>query len=133
LPHFRQSWHNPVVDTFPDLSRRPAIKTRTSLPADPTLRDPMQSGAEATSLQFPRARRQWDITIEHLTWEDVEKLDDFVRHKACYGANPFFFRDARNPRNPKNLVVKFSVCPSSSDSVVEGEIRQTCTFQLREV
>jgi len=123
------------VETFPDLSRRPAIKTRTGLAADPTLRDPMQSGAEATALQFPRARRQWEVTIEHMTWDDVQALDDFVRLTACYGANPFFFPDNRNPKNPLQLAVKFSVCPSYTDSTAldeNGAITQTVAFQIRE-
>ena len=136
LPETGQRWHNPAVVTFPEISRRPAIKTRTGT-SDPTLRDQMQNGAEATGLQFGRGRRTWDVTIENLTADDQTALETFYRDTSAkgsaYGVNPFLFVDNRDPRNPVSLHVKFAQLPSFTDVAVSEGIGQNCTFQLREV
>ncbi len=121
---------------FPEISRSPAIKTRTGT-SDPTLRDQMQNGAEATGLQFGRGRRQWDVTIENLSPDDVTALTNFYRdtsaHGSAYGVNPFLFPDNRDRRNPVALRVKFAQLPTFTDVAVGEGIGQNCTFQLREV
>jgi hypothetical protein len=133
LPERASRWHNRVVLTFPELTRKPALKTRRS-DVDSTLRDPLQNGGTATATQFTRFRRQWDVTIEHLIPSDIDAMDDFVDTKAVQGTNEFFFTDERDPTNPKTLLVKFSILPSYIDEgFVEGYFRQTCNFQLREV
>lgn len=118
---------------FPELSRQPALKTHgTTL--DPTLRDSYDNGMESTRARFTRARRQWDVSIDFLTPEDVIVLQAFVDNKAVYGANLFLFPDNRDPENPIAYRVRFSTLPSYSDTGnVGGDFRQNCTFQIREV
>jgi hypothetical protein len=121
---------------FPELSRRPALKTRQTT-VDPTLRDPMTNGAEATNAQFTRARRQWDVSIDFLTPADVQQLEDFVNARtdgAFFGTNPFYFTDNRDLSNPRQLNVRFATLPAYNDAGdVEGEKRQNCTFTIREI
>ncbi|HZL20546.1 MAG TPA: hypothetical protein VFG23_22635 [Polyangia bacterium] len=123
---------NPAVD-FPQLSRKPALKTRTQT-IDPTLRDSMENGMETTRAKFTRVRRQWSVAIDFLTPADVAILENFVVKQAVYGANIFLFPDQRDPRNPVWYKVRFATIPSFSDAGnVEGEFRQNCTFEIREV
>lgn len=118
---------------FPELSRKPALKTRGST-LDPTLRDSMENGAEATGIRWTKRRRQWTVTIEALTPDDYDALEDFVVNQAMFGANIFSFPDVRNPKSPQSYLVRFSTIPDYTDTgSVEGEFRQNCTFVLREV
>ena len=94
----------------------------------------MDNGMESTKAKFTRRRRQYSVTIEHLTNGDVDRMDDFVELEAVYGANSFLFLDPRNPKKPAYLTVRFSSLPQYTDEgSVEGEFRQTCSFTLREV
>lgn len=133
LPKPGNLGHNlPVLD-FPQLSRKPALKTHRAH-LDPTLRDNYENGMEATRAKFTRRRRQWDVTIDNLTPADMEALDDFIENKAVYGTNIFNFPDVRDPQNPKTYQVRFSVLPSPSDAGnVDGGFAQNVTFQIREV
>jgi hypothetical protein len=133
LPDTATLGHNPRVLTFPQLSRKPALKTRGTM-LDPTLRDSYENGMEATRARFTRTRRQWEIAIDALTPADVKRLQDFVELQAVYGANPFLFTDVRDPRNPEQVTVRFSVLPAYMDAGnVAGEFRQNATFSLREI
>lgn len=119
--------------TFPELSRKPALKTKTST-NDPTLRDTMENGMETTRAKFTRRRREWSVTIDFLTWADVNFLDLFVENVAVYGANIFLFSDERDKHSPKILTVRFSELPKFDDADwVQDQFRQNCTFALREV
>lgn len=121
------------METFPELSRKPALKTKRST-VDPTKRDAMENGFEASALRFTRGRRQWDFTIDLMTPADVALLDDFVENTAAYGSTPFLFNDERDPSNPVQLTVRFATLPTYTD--VDGTaigVRQKCTFTLREM
>lgn len=133
LPETGNLRHKLAVLPFPQLSRKPAIKTRQRT-EDPTLRDPMENGAEATALQWTRGRRSWDITFDRLTQADWATLENFVRNQAKYGANIFTFQDDRDPRNPKTRKVRFAVIPEpeDADNTKDG-VRQNVTFTIREV
>ena len=122
-----------LLPDFPQLSRKPALKTRgTTL--DPTIRDSYENGMESTRARSTRQRRQWSVSIDLLTPADVEQLQEFVVRKAVYGANAFFFADQRDPKNPQSYRVRFATIPAYTDAGhVEGEFRQNCTFELREV
>jgi len=121
------------VLNFPRLSRKPALKTRgTTL--DPTLRDSMENGMESTRARFTRPRRQWEVSIDALTPADARKLQTFVELEAVFGANPFLFRDNRDPRHPEQLTVRFSTLPAFVDAgSIASEFRQNVTFTIREV
>ena len=118
---------------FPELSRKPALKTREST-LDPTLRDDLENGMESTMAQFTRFRRQFDVTIDLLTPADKRVMDNFVQKKAVGGANEFLFLDESDPTQPEELIVKFATLPSyvDKDNTANGK-RKTCTFTLREV
>lgn len=135
LPETSKLRHNlpvPAFSNFPELSRKPALKTRT-ITIDPTLRDPMENGVEATSVRYTRRRRQFDVSIDMLTQDDYDELEDFVQTKAVFGSNVFLFPDNRNPRSPRMLQVKFSTLPAYTEvDNREDGVRQNCTFQLRE-
>jgi hypothetical protein len=136
LLDFSNLRHNPSVTaypTFPELSRSPTLRTRGST-IDPTLRDTMDNGMETTRAKFTRRRRQWSWGIDFLTNEDVEALESFVLNIANYGANIFLFQDPRNQDNPQTYTVRFSVIPAYLDAGwIDGEYRQNCTFEIREV
>ncbi len=120
--------------TFPQLSRKPALRTRgTTL--DPTIRDSYENGMESTRARYTRPRRQWDYAIDFLTPADVRRLQNFVEKKAVFGALPFIFPDpARDPSTPSYPNVRFSTLPSYTDAGnVDGQFRQNCAFQIREV
>ena len=118
---------------FPELSRKPALRTKTST-IDPTLRDTMENGMETTRAKFTRRRRQYSVSIDLLTPADVQLLEQFVENIVTYGALPFIFFDHRDPTNPLQLLVRFSVLPAFTDcGWVAGFFRQNCTFELREV
>ncbi len=122
-----------ALASWPELSRKPALKTKRKT-SDPTMRDPMESGAEASRLRFPRGRREWDVTIDALTPADLQALDDFVTNVAEYGNNPFLFTDDRDPTNIVTLTVRFSKIPDLTDAGnVEAEFRQNVTFSIREL
>lgn len=132
LPESGNLRDNLGVLYFPELSRKPALKTRRAH-LDPTLRDSFENGAEATRPQNKSRRRQWDVSIDALTPDDVDKLDFFLEKEAVYGSNGFIFPDNRDPRNPRQYRVRFSVLPAMTDAGnVKGEFRQNCTFQIRE-
>lgn len=89
---------------------------------------------ESTRARFTRRRRQWAVVIEFLTNQEWRTLEIWVQNTAVYGANIFFFPDARDPENPEQLMVRFSKLPEYSDAGwIEGEFRQNCAFELREV
>jgi len=133
LPESGNPSDNLAVLTFPQLSRKPALKTHGTM-IDPTLRDPMENGMETTRARYTRMRRQWEISIDMLKPGDVLKLQSFVERKTIYGAQVFLFPDPRDPKNPQNYQVRFSTLPAYTDSGnVEGEFRQDCTFTIREV
>jgi hypothetical protein len=89
---------------------------------------------ESTRAKFTRSRREWTLTIEYLSWDDVALLDQFVQTTVQYGALAFIFPDLRNPQNPQQYVVRFSKLPEYTDSGwVEDGYRQNLTFELREV
>jgi hypothetical protein len=118
---------------FPDLSRKPALKTKDSL-VDPTLRDNMENGMETTRAKFTRPRRQWTVTIEFLSATDKIRLQDFVEDIAVYGANIFRFPDFRDATNPVWYSVRFSKLPNYEDEGwVEDTFRSSTTFEIREV
>ncbi len=118
---------------FPELSRKPALKTKRKT-NDPTMRDPMESGAEASRLRFPRGRREWTLTVDALTPADVTALDSFVVDIAGYGSNPFLFTDDRDPTNVQTFTVRFSALPDLTDAGnIEAEFRQNATFTLKEL
>lgn len=117
---------------FPQLSRKPALKTRGSQ-LDATLRDNYENGMESTRARFTRRRRQWDYTIELLTPEDMLALDKFVE-AVQQGALPFLFQEYRNPSGTEFHNVRFLKVPDYTDAgYVEGYFRQNCTFTIREV
>ena len=119
--------------TFPELSRQPALKTKTSSD-DPTLRDKLENGMEATRAKFRRRRRTFAFTTEHLTADDLDKLEYFVVNVAVFGANIFFFPNTVDRRNPVNLLVRFAVIPKyDGEKWAVDQIRQDTTFELREV
>ncbi len=123
----------PAYPTFPELSRKPALKTKTTS-LDPTLRDPMENGMVASRAAFTRRRRKWSVTIDALTPNDVAALEAFVMEDAVFGAQMFFFADTRDPRNPQQYLVRFDVIPSYTDAgSIEGEFRQGCSFEIGEV
>lgn len=118
---------------FVELSVRPALKTKTTTD-DPTLRDDMANGMQTTRAKFTRQRRTWTVTIENLSFNDVARLDDFVRNVAVYGASIFYFPDRRDPRHPLQYAVRFSKMPEYTDVgwIVESN-RQNTTFEIKEV
>ena len=119
--------------TFPELTRKPALKTRGTR-IDTTLRDPMSNGAEASRASATRRRRQWEYTIDALTPADYTALEEFVENVAEGGANPFLFQDLRDPTNPQTFTVRFSTIPAYQDAgSLQGEFRQNCTFTIREL
>jgi hypothetical protein len=121
-----------VSTPFPTLSRKASLKTRETT-LDPTLRDSYENGMESTRARYTRRRRQWDVTIDHLTPADIALLDSFVTTVAVYGAQIFTFPEYRF-YNPAGYQVRFSALPAySDDGNVEGQFRQNCTFQIREV
>jgi len=133
LPETRNLSHNHPAMDFPTLSRKPALKTREST-IDPTLRDSLENGMETSRARFTRRRRQFDVSIEHLTPADKTTLEDFVETDAVFGALSFNFPDNRDPANPVSLNVRFSTIPSYVEAGnEEGVFRQNCTFQIREV
>ena len=123
-----------IYPAFPRLSRSPALKTKGSYATDPTLRDPLEDGLETTRAKFTRSRREYAVTLEHMTWADVEKLRYFVENVAIFGAKIFYFTDKRNKRKPAQLMVRFSKLPTEDDEDwVSDQFRQKITFDLREV
>ena len=119
---------------FPRLSRRPALKTKTSYAIDPTLRDDMANGMETTRAKFTRARLQYAITFEAMTNADIAALRDFVENVAVFGANIFWFTDARDKKNPKQLMVRFANLPAWDDQDwISDQFRQRFTLTIREV
>lgn len=119
--------------TFPELSRKPALKTKTST-NDPTLRDTMENGMESTRAKFRRRRREWSVSIDFLSWSDHAILEAFVQKIAVFGANIFLFTDERDKHSPRVLTVRFSEIPKYEDADwVQDQFRQNCTFALREV
>ena len=136
LLDFRNSVHNLAVSPpplFVQLSRKPALKQRRST-LDPTLRDNMENGMESTRARYTRQRRQFAVSIDALTPADVDALDGFVDYVVVFGALPFLFHDERDPLTPVWRTVRFSTLPAYADAgSVNGEFRQNCTFELREV
>ncbi len=130
----------PPPPDFPQLSRFPSLKQKEDT-LDPTLRDNYENGMESTRARYLRRRRQYSVSIDFLTNEDKEILDHFVEKIAVYGANIFILHDTkRNPKKPLQLFCRFSTLPSFTDAgwiqgcgYDEGEYRQNCTFQVREV
>lgn len=119
---------------FPELSRLPALKGKDKLAVDPTLRDTLENGMESTRARFTRMRNQYTVTIEHLTNDDKRLLLEFRDVTVGCGALMFFFRDTRDPRNPRDLLVRFSVVPEFEDEGwVQDQQRYKTTFELREV
>ncbi len=119
--------------SFPDLSRAPALRTKTSS-QDPTLRDTLDNGMESTRAKFTRRRREWAVEIDFLTNDDWRALEQFVQTTVVYGAGIFQFRDRRDADNPVTLTVRFSKIPGYTDAGWSvDEFRQNCTFELREV
>jgi hypothetical protein len=90
----------PTYPVFPTLSRLPALRTKTTT-LDPTLRDPMENGMVTTRAKFTRRRRKWAVTIDFLTINDQNMLEEFVVNDAVYGANLFSFTDTRQPVAPE--------------------------------
>lgn len=119
----------PIV--FPQLSLKPALKTKERT-LDPTLRDPMENGMEATQAQWTRLRREWDVTIALVTVADKRLLRDFVTEVT--GAVEFLFVDEADPTDPETLTVKFATLPSYTDrdNTRNGK-RFDCMFTLREM
>lgn len=124
----------PDYPTFPELSRSPALKTKTTS-LDPTLRDAMENGMSSSRAKFTRRRRRWTVAIDFLTNDDAAALEDFVTRVAVYGANIFIFPDNRNPSGPDtSLYVRFEVIPVYTDAGwMQEEYRQNCTFEIGEV
>ena len=119
--------------TFVELSRSPSLKTKGTM-VDPTLRDNLDNGMEATRARFTRMRRQWTVTIDFLTAADVTLLTDFVQFQAVYGAAIFLFLDQRDPDNPVWLTVRFASLPTFTDvGWVGSGFSQSVSFELREV
>ena len=120
--------------SFPDLSRQPALKTKTTS-VDPTLRDEQSNGMESSRAKFTRRRRTWATTIEGLTNDDWRTLEQFVTSDAIqYGAGMFYFLDTRDPTHPEELLVRFSKIPEYTDAGwIEGELCQNAAFELKEV
>ena len=119
--------------TFPELSRSPAPKGKDST-LDPTLRSDMENGMEICRAKFTRERRQWTVTLEHLTQNDKAMLRQFVTITVQYGAGIFFFPDNRDPLNPQNYMVRFSKLPEGIDEGwVLDQQRTRVGFELREV
>lgn len=118
---------------FPNLSRKPSLKTRGST-LDPTLRDSYENGMESTRARWTRPRREWQVSIDHLTPADVDTLETFVAKQAVFGAVQFGYPDSRDPQNPRVYTVRFSTLPAyTDDGSVEGEFRQNAQFGIREV
>lgn len=118
---------------FPELSRKPALRTKTST-IDPTIRDNMENGMETTRAKFTRRRRKWSVTIDFLTPDDSTTLETFVQEDAVYGSEIFTFADERDPRNLVTLIVRFDPVPTYTDAGnVGGEFRQNASFGLSEV
>lgn len=123
----------PAYPTFPELTRRPALRTKTGS-LDPTLRDPYENGMESSRARFTRRRRHWSVSIDFLTNDDVTALETFVEEDAVYGAEIFIFQDNRDPANPASLEVRFAVIPTYTDAGwIQDQFRQNCTFEIREV
>lgn len=89
--------------TFPTLSRKPALRTRTTT-IDPTLRDPIENGMASSRARFTRRRRRWSVAIDFLTLADQLLLEEFVQQDAVYGANLFNFFDTRQPTAPELII-----------------------------
>ncbi len=119
--------------SFPDLSRAPALRTKTSS-FDPTLRDTMENGMVSTRARFTRRRRSWDVEIQFLTNDDWRALEQFVQVTVVYGAGIFFFTDRRDAQNPAQLTVRFSKIPTYTDAGwIQNQYTQNCTFSIEEV
>lgn len=120
--------------SFPRLSREPALDTKGSYATDPTLRDPLENGMEKTRAKFTRLRRQFEVTYRNLTNQDVATLQDFTEKIAVGGANMFWITDDRDRHHPRQYLVRFSKLPSQTDQGwVTDQLRQICTFEVREV
>ena len=120
--------------SFPRLSREPALKTKGRYAIDPTLRDTLENGMEATRAKFTRLRREYTLTYENLTNIDVARLRYFVENVAVAGANAFYFTDDTDKHNPVQLLVRFSKLPTQDDAgYVVDQLRQQITFDVREV
>lgn len=124
---------------FPDLSRAPALRQKETT-IDPTLRDPMDNGMESTRARFTRRRRTFTVSIELLTADDRDTLEQFVQD-VVYGSLPFIVTDPRNAENPQERTVRFSALPTYSDADWIGadtkgnaaQYRWNCQFEVREV
>ena len=136
MPGSANFLHNLGVSAYPswpNLSRTPALKTKGTR-LDPTLRDDYENGMESSRAQYTRARREWDVTLEFLSPNDIQLLENFIEKTARFGQNIFIFPDRRDPLNPRFLHVRFSKLPSDTDTGwVEDAYRQTFTFSIREV
>ncbi len=77
---------------FPSLSRQPAMDTSKKT-EDDTIRDPMESGSQATRPRGTRVRRTWPFNVRNLVAEDVRALDEFFMSPsyAARGGNSFLF------------------------------------------
>jgi hypothetical protein len=60
---------------------------------DDTIRDPMESGSQATRPRGTRVRRTWPFNVRNLVAEDVRALDEFFMSMAyaARGGNAFLF------------------------------------------
>jgi hypothetical protein len=131
LPGSSNHGYKPGVLTFPQLSRKPALKNHGSR-LDNTLRDNYENGMESARRRFTRKRRQWEVTIDLLTEDDLFALENFV--DAVQGDTNFLFPDARFPKHAPIYKVRFETVPAYTDAgIVEGEFRQNTTFTIREV
>jgi hypothetical protein len=129
----REAHGVPTYPVFPTLSRKPALRTKTTS-IDPTLRDPTENGMETTRAKFTRRRRKWAVTIDFLTNADLDTLETFVQTDAVYGANIFTFVDTRPLSGPVTLMVRFETIPSYTDAgFTETEFRQNASFEIGEV
>jgi hypothetical protein len=60
---------------------------------DDTIRDPMESGSQATRPRGTRVRRTWPFNVRNLVAEDVRALDEFFMSMAyaARGGNSFLY------------------------------------------
>jgi len=87
---------------------------------------------EGKRRRFTRRRRQWDVSIDLLTEDDLFALERFLDQVDA--DTPFLFADPRFPEHKPVYNVRFETMPNYSDTGnVEGEFRQNCTFTIREV
>jgi hypothetical protein len=123
----------PAYPQFPELSRAPALRTKTTS-IDPTIRDSFENGMASSRARFTRRRRRWTVSLDFLTNDDVSTLEAFVQQDAVYGANIFIFPDNRDPANPQELLVRFEVIPAYTDAGwYVDQFRQDATFEIGEV